>query len=650
MITLPSSLPSSLPALSTPLYRRLWAYVAWGLLLFMVLRLALLVSYPGDFQSLTLWHIVQSFVVGLRFDLSLLAMLLWLPFLLLTLPLPWTQWVWWQRLWGWVVFAGLVGLAFAGVADTLYFSGVHRHAGGELGILAADADSMLSLAAQQYAGYLLGFALLTLAAAWGWRKLLRPVCVVRGGVLRRTAEALALSIVLIIAARGGAGGKPISVGDAFFSNDLGQGYLALNGAFAVSRGFLDSVAPPAELMPQALAQQRTAQWFAPQGAAAHVEYPLLHSAHPVGMQHKPNVVVLMVESFGANHVDASRKALGLPAWGVTPNFDRLVQEGRLYTRFYANGQRSIQGASALLAGMPIFPGMPLLGEGMEQNRLSFMGDMAQREGYETFFLQSSERFSMRLDVVAQRAGFAHYLGGEDMPELHAQAKPAGNWGTWDHNTFQEANRLFAAAKKPFLGFIFTSSTHTPWLIPDKRWEKFTDGSDESRALNAMYYTDWALGEFIAAAKKSGYFDNTLFIITADHANVFVKDPQHAPNLFHIPLLLVGAGVQPGIDTRVGSQVDVLPTIADAAHWQGHFVALGQSLLQNLPPERRAALSMRDQVLTWISDAGWLSHNLQRRVGQSTPWPEPQAQEAEANMLAIYQTATQAQLKNKLLPP
>jgi phosphoglycerol transferase MdoB-like AlkP superfamily enzyme len=640
---------------SESLYRRLLTFAGIGLLVFLVLRLLLWGMYRADFSDLSLWQLIEACAVGVRFDASLLAWVLWLPYLFLLFPFPWSGRVGWQRFWGWWVFAGLVVLVFATIADTLYFGTVHRHVGPELGVLAADMRSMLSLAGRQYALHLLGFAFLVAGSAWLWARLLRPVCFARGGALVRTLLAFILSFGMLVAVRGGIGGKPISVGDAFFSNTLSQGYLAMNGAFAVSRGLLDQVQAPAQFMPQTSADLRSAQWFSEPGHTPNPEFPLWHeivpSAHDTVRQ-KPNVVVLMLESWGAVHVDAMRRSMGLPALGLTPNFDSLAQQGRLYTHFYANGQRSIQGTAALLSGMPIFPGMPMLGEGMEQNRLSYLGTLAQAHGYDTYFLQSSERFSLRLDVVAQRAGFVHYSGAEDIPERHAVPKPIGNWGTWDHNMFQEANRQFAAAKQPFVGFLFSSSTHAPWLIPDDKWKQRTDGSPESQALNALYYADWALGEFIASAKKAGYFENTLFFITADHTNEFVTDVKNAPNLFHIPLLVIGPGVVPGIDTRIGSQVDVMPTIADAAAWRAPYAAMGMSLLSDRPPQRRAALAMRDQVLTWISEAGWVSHNLDHQLAvspQNAQWQAAQVQEAQANMLALYQSATHAQLKNRLAP-
>jgi phosphoglycerol transferase MdoB-like AlkP superfamily enzyme len=293
--------------------------------------------------------------------------------------------------------------------------------------------------------------------------------------------------------------------------------------------------------------------------------------------------------------------------------------------------------------------MPFLGEGMEQNRQAFLGELAQGQGYDTLFLQSSDRSSLRLDVIASRAGFSSYLGNEDVPELHDKKKTADTWGTWDHNTLQEASKRFAAAHKPFLGYVFTSSTHTPWLIPDERWKKYPGGSDKDKALNAIYYADWALGEMIASAKRGGYYDNTLFVITADHASEFVEDIAHVPNLFHIPLLMVGPGVAVGADDRVGSQIDILPTIVDAARWSAAYTGLGRSLLDNTRVDERAALGVRDTVIDWITAKGWVSHDLSRPVGASAKLTADERRDMERNLLAIYQVGSQVQLANRLAP-
>ena len=598
-------------------YSRLLLIFIACLLPFTLMRLGLYLMQHNDFRSLGMLEVIEAFAVGLKFDVSMVSLVVGIPLLAMLLPFRWRFHVYWQRLWGWLIFISLLLMIFMMAVDTVYFGKVHRHVGAEINTIQSEMASLLMLALSQYRGALLLFCLGAVAGAIFWRYLTHHIPEAPGRIWLRGSSMLAALVLLFILGRGGINGQPISVGEAFFSNSLPQGYLALNGAFAVTRALNDIAPPPKVFMTQAEAITRTHDFLAGKGTPFYErDYPLYRPAGRVPRRNKPNVVVLMLESWDAIHIDALRKQMNLTPLGVTPNFDKLAARGRLYTKFYANGQHSIQGGAAVLAGMPTLPGMPFLGEGLEQNRLRFLGELAQAQGYETFFLQSSDHGSLRFDAIAARAGFATYLGNEDIPELHEHKKPASAWGTWDHNTFQEASRLFGAAHKPFLGYIFTSSTHIPWLIPDDRWKKYGGGRDLDRALNSIYYADWALGEFIAAAKTAGYYDHTIFVLLADHASEFVEDAENAPNLFHIPLLIAGPGIKPGIDARVGSQFDIIPSIVEMAGWSGDYSGLGRSLLDNSRLNERAALGVRDNALTWITAKGWLSHNLDRRVGNS----------------------------------
>ena len=633
-------------------YSRMLLIFLACMLPFTLMRLALYLLYHSDFRSLGFMEVIEAFAVGLRFDISMVAMVVGLPLLLmLMLPFRWSHHVYWQRLWGWFIFITVLLMIFMMAADTIYFGTVHRHVGAEIGTIQSDMASMAMLALSQYSGALFLFGLVAVLGAFFWRYLTHHVPAAPSRIWLRLVSILVGLLLLAILGRGGVTGKPISVGEAFFSNSLPQGYLAMNGAFAIARALNDIAPPPKVFMPQTEAINRTHNYLAGKGAPVYrPDYPLYQRASRVTKKDKPNVVVLMLESWGAIDIDAMRKQMNLAPLGVTPNFDSLAKQGMLYTHFYANGQRSIQGAAAVLAGLPTLPNMPFLGEGLEQNQQSFLGELAQSQGYETIFLQSSDRGSLRFDAIAARAGFSTYLANEDIPELHEHKKAASTWGTWDHNTFQEASKRFAAAHKPFLGYIFTSTTHTPWLIPDDRWKKYTGGKDIDKALNALYYADWALGEFIASAKQAGYYDNTIFILLADHANEFVENIDNAPNLFHIPLLIVGPGIKSGVDERVGSQLDIMPTIMDVAGWSADHSGLGRSLIDNSRINERAALTVRDNVISWITPAGWLSHDLTRRVGNSTDISEKDLSELEQNLLSVYQATSRLQLDNQVAPP
>jgi phosphoglycerol transferase MdoB-like AlkP superfamily enzyme len=637
-------------ALHKHAYGRVALVIAACLLPFSLARITLYLIYREDFQSLGVMEILSAFVVGLRFDLSVVIMGIFLPLIFMLLPFRWSHHAYWQRLWGWLIYVVLLLLAFMLTADTIYFGIVHRHVGSEIGVLSADIAPMVALAYGQYGVSLLLFLLGSVFGALLWRRLIHDIPAAPKRIWPRLLGIVMTILLFVILSRGGWSGKPISVGDAFYSNSVSQGYLALNGAFSVIHALNDSAPPPRDFMPQSEAIARTQHTLA--GSSEPFEerdFPIYQHAKTVKDGQKPNVVVMMLESWGAIHVDVLRQQMNMPPLGVTPNFDKLAKQGRLYTKFYANGQRSIQGAEAILAGMPALPGMPFLGEGMEQNRQSFLGELAQSQGYETFFLQSSDRGSFRFDSIAARAGFANYKGAEDIPELHGLPKPPSTWGTWDHDTFQEAHKLFAAARKPFLGFIFTSTTHVPWIIPDTRWRKYTGNSDHDKFFNSLYYADWALGEFIAAAKKAGYYDNTIFVLTADHANEFVEHTEDTPNLYHIPLLIVGPGVKPGIDERVGSQFDITPTVSDLGNWSAGYAGLGRSLMDPMNINERVSFSVRDNVIDLITSRGWVSHDLSHRLGSASGMSSSDADEMERNLLAEYQTISRLMAENRIVP-
>ena len=632
-----------------------WLRVALPLLLFLLsgllFRVALLLVYPGDFQDLNTPQVLASLAVGMRFDLSMALTAVGLPLLLLQLPFRWSRHRAWQGLWQAFTYCAMLVFLFMMSADLIYFGNVHRHVGSEINILKQDMGSMVEMALRQYSGALLAFGLGAVVLGWVWWVVLAvPTAAVRS--VWRTLAALPVALLLmVVLARGGVEGKPISVGEAFFSNVPAQGYLALNGAFAMSRALLESPPPLKSFMPDSHAVALVQQFLAGDDKVfSDAQYPLYQSARPTLKAVKPNVVVLMLESWGAQHIDALRQLSGQSALGITPNFDALARQGRLYSRFYANGQRSILGAESILASQPTFSGMPFLGEGIEQNRQSFLGQLARSQGYDTYFLQSSERGSLRFDAIAARTGFGTYRGAEDIPNRHEKPKPADTWGTWDHNTFQAAHQLFAAARQPFLGFVFTSTTHTPWLIPEPKFRKFMGASDREAFQNTLLYVDWALGELIAASKQAGYFGNTIFVLTADHADEFVEHAAAVPNLYHIPLLMVGPGVQAGVDDRIASQFDILPTLIGLCGWQVDYAGFGRSLLDERRKDERAALGLRGEVLDWIGVNGWVSHNLERPLGQSPGLPAQDAQRMQQNLLATYQTASRLQSGNRILPP
>src|SRR6185295_10153416 len=225
---------------------------------------------------------------------------------------------------------------------------------------------------------------------------------------------------------------------------------------------------------------------------------------------------------------------------------------------------------ALLCGFPTLPGVPYLGRGLEQTRLTGLGRLAKAEGYDPWYIMSSERNAFRLDAIAGMNGFEHYVGAEDIPaEAPVVSRKDLKGACWDHEMFAEAGRRLATAKPPFLAFVYTSTTHYPFAWPDEKWKKRPGDALEDRYLNSLAYADWALGRFFEQSKSADWYRNTIFIVTSDHIGgpgYGVKKDEPA-TLHHIPGLILGPGIRPGVDRRIGSQLDLIPTIVELAGWR-----------------------------------------------------------------------------------
>lgn len=589
--------------------------LAWILaahfLVYGIARLVLYEVWKPNFVELSSAELLHAFRRGMIFDASIIALGLAPVVLGLVLPFRFAERRAWRSVWSWIAFAhfGFVALVLAG--DVAYFGTVNRHAGPELVALIDDPSLMFSIVRDSYAPALCGMLVALALAGFAWRLAMRwderlpppriPVW-----------NVFVLAPVMLFAVRGNASGKPISVVDAFTSGSVAAGYLALNGPFSIAHSILGSGKVPAEFMPwDAAVRNVQAQVFGETEHALDPEFPLLRS-RPARSESRPNVVVLLLESWDGDVVDVLRAERGLAPLGVTPNFDVLSRDGVLFTNFYAAGQRSTHGLLAVLSGIPTLPGMPYLGRGVEQSRLSYLGRLALAEGYSTYFLQGSKERSFRIDAIARLAGFEHYLG-RDAIVAKTGNEPMADWGAWDADLLATAHALFREARAPFLGFAFTTSTHLPFQTPAGHASPYPDDSPQHAYWNSVHYADGALGEFFAQARAAGYYANTVFVLVADHRSGIDLGGKSAPELHHIPCLVLAPGLAPRVEREIASQLDVLPSIVDLAHWSEPYAALGRSLFDSSPGTSRGALCVRNEVLVRIEQGGWLTHDLSRRL-------------------------------------
>jgi len=327
-----------------------------------------------------------------------------------------------------------------------------------------------------------------------------------------------------------------------------------------------------------------------------------------------NIVIIMFESLSAGYVDSFSEN----NYGVTPNFDGYAGKGIKFTNFYANGQRSLTGITALMTGITKPEGMPPLGEGLELSRLSYLGRLAVENGYDTLAIQSSRRGSFKIDAIMNLAGFKQFYGAEDIPKTGDELG-APNFGVYDGDMLRFMHKKINTLKEPFISFAFTATTHAPYFSPGKKWEKYPqDPGSRNGFLNTVSYVDAMLGEFMQAASEEPWFDNTIFIFTADHvlgidARKQKMDDEKARKFnalddFHIPLIIYAPEILSAetID-RVGSQADLFPTIIHLLGWRNQFASLSNSLLDEQVQDRFVFLRVGSMIGIITAD-GMLKYN------------------------------------------
>ena len=125
--------------------------------------------------------------------------------------------------------------------------------------------------------------------------------------------------------------------------------------------------------------------------------------------------------------------------------------------------------------------------------------------------------------------------------------------------------------------VFSSSNHTPFEYPDNTIEPYD--AEKATVNNAVKYADYAVGKFIAKAKKSNYWSNTLFVIVADHNSRVYGSDLVPIERFHIPCVILGADTQPLRYSKVASQIDLVPTLLSQMGIASEHPAVGRDLLR-----------------------------------------------------------------------
>tara|TARA_R110000744_G_scaffold20279_2_gene53262 strand:- start:12409 stop:14427 length:2019 start_codon:yes stop_codon:yes gene_type:complete len=581
-----------------PTYNLLRPFALFSLLLILTLFISRL--------GLGLWQIdrfenfpsfMTLFSHGFRIDLSALGYLLILPALLH----PWFMLSKYQNAW----LKTLKGIFFFIFICVLFFELSTPAFINEYGFrpnrlfieyLPYPNEVMKMLFNGHLMTLVIVICLLLITSKYVWQ-ILNKVIDARGinqeqSITSSSLSCLVLLMVLVLCARGTLGHRPINPALVYFSTDPLINSLTLNSIYSVAHAYkqLGNEKDAARLYGKmstekviTLIQQETG--LAPQAFNVETQ-PSLASRTAVYQGKPKNLVIILEESLGAQFVSSLG---GLP---LSPEINKLNKQGWAFKNLYATGTRSVRGIEAVITGFTPTPARAVVKLDKSQSGFFTIASLLAKHDYTTQFIYGGESHFDNMKSFFLGNGFADIVDFKDIKNPTF----VGSWGASDEDLFKQANIELTKLNnndKPFFSFIFSSSNHDPFEIPDGIVTpiNYTDeqlaqyDEKELSRHKAIQYADYALGKFIAKAKQQPYWQDTIFLIVADHdARALGNDLVPIKN-FHIPGVILNSSKQSFSDQRIVSQIDLAPTLLSLMGINNYSPMLGHDLNNSNVTER-----------------------------------------------------------------
>jgi len=554
-------------------YMSLFAKLAFALAVLFISRILLYVFNASMFPDVSVWHMTFIALAGLRFDLAAMLMVNGVFILMNILPFAFSRNKIYRKAAN-ILFVVTNAIALVpNFADIIYYRFTHKRSTGDIfNYLAVNND--LGTQFPQFVKdfwFIFLFWIASIALLIWICRMLKPVTVKKTNTgkfpVKEAWLAFALTAVLtIVGIRGGLQLKPVSIITAGKYTSAENIPLLLNSSFTIIK----------TINQQALPKMH---YFA-DDARAEAIYPVEHrfsesSDSTLAVPgEKPNVVIIILESFSKEHIGALNKTE--PGYtGFTPFFDSLIGQSLVFDGF-SNGRRSIEGIPAILSGLPTLMNQDFITSVYAGNKFNSLANLLHEIGYNSSFYHGGSNGTMGFDAYTRSAGFEHYYG---RTEYANEADYDGQWGIWDEPFLQYFAKSLNKTKEPFLSAVFTLSSHHPYQIPGKYKGKFREGN--LKIQQSIMYADYALGRFFATASKMPWFDNTLFVITADHTSeAWIPSYRTRPGSYEIPILFYRHNsLLKGGPSITAQQTDIMPSVLDYLHFSSPFIAFGQSVFQ-----------------------------------------------------------------------
>ncbi len=289
-----------------------------------------------------------------------------------------------------------------------------------------------------------------------------------------------------------------------------------------------------------------------------------------------NVILISIESLSARFL----KRFGNKQ-NLTPFFDSLCDKSLFFTNFYATGTRTTRGLEAITLSIPPTPGRSIV-KRPDNAHIYNLGKVFEDKGYYVAFCYGGRGFFDNMNAFFSGCGY-HIIDQNDFDKSEITFENA--WGVCDEDLL---NKVIKVADKKnnegqrFFLHVMTTSNHRPYTYPKGK----IDIPSGTGRIGAVKYTDYAFREFFEKVKSKPWFENTVFVITADHCASSSGKIGLPLKKYHIPLWVYAPGfIKPQVVKKLSSQIDIAPTLLSLLGFGYESCFFGEDILSDNFKER-----------------------------------------------------------------
>ncbi len=389
-------------------------------------------------------------------------------------------------------------------------------------------------------------------------------------ILLKVVLTSVLAAACVFGIRGRTGYNPIKISEAYYCNDSFLNQLGISPMFNLLTSAMDDMRKEnkeIDLISYDEAIPYARHWFGLEGETDSLKVLHRHIMAQ-GEVKKKNVVIILMESMSLNFMKASGNDEGL-----TPVLDSLFDNSLSFPHFYSAGIHTNQGMTATLYSFPAIMQRNLM-KGTVTPKRDGIATVLKQYGYHNIFFMTHEAQYDNMNAFFRTNGYDDIYSQETYPKDSV----VNSFGVPDHFLFNYALPVIdknAKTGKPFMATILTISNHPPYIIPS--WFKAKSSEPEKQIVE---YADYCIGDFLKQAKTKDWYDNTIFVIQADHGKLVGRADSELPQSYnHIPLIIFGSGVEPQQYQGLGMQVDVMPTLLGLLNMSYDYDGFGVNLLE-----------------------------------------------------------------------